>query len=75
MMAKTALATPWVRPSKLLQRSKYMGRIIWYIEIQPSDKSKQIYLYLDNELRTREEKDFLVRISSKPEIIALVCFP
>ena len=53
---------------------EYMGRIIWHIEVQPADKSKRIYLYLDDELRTREEKDFLVRIASKPEKYTLEKF-
>jgi len=45
---------------------EYMGRVIWYIEIKPAkDLDKIIYLYLDDELRTREEKDYLIRINQK----------
>ncbi len=45
---------------------EYMGRVIWYIEIKPAkDPDKIIYLYLDDELRTREEKDYLTRINQK----------
>ena len=53
---------------------EYMKRIIWYVEITPPDRSTKIYLYLDDELRTREEKDFLFRISSKPETYTIEKF-
>jgi hypothetical protein len=46
---------------------EYMGKIIWYVQVQPADKNRQLYLYLDDERRTREEKDFLIRIVNKPE--------
>lgn len=54
---------------------EYAGRIIWYIEIGvKKDAAKTIYLFLDDELRTREEKDYLARISNKPERYNLQTF-
>lgn len=53
---------------------EYMGRIIWYVKIQPADKKKQVYLYLDDELRTREERDYLVRAANKPESYSIEKF-
>lgn len=47
---------------------EYAGRIIWYMDMEvKKDTAKTIYLFLDDELRTREEKDYLARISNKPE--------
>lgn len=47
------------------QYFEYMGRIIWHVKIQPSDKNKQVYLYLDDELRIKEERDYLFRVANK----------
>jgi transposase len=57
---------------KLFEKSstqyfEYMGKIIWYVKISSNDNNKEIYLYLDDELRIREERDFLIRIANKPE--------
>jgi transposase len=49
------------------QYFEYMGKIIWYIKIILTDTYKEIYLYLDDELRIREERDFLIRVANKPE--------
>jgi transposase len=46
---------------------EYMGKIIWYIKIYPTDNGKEINLYLDDELRIREERYFLIRVANKPE--------
>jgi hypothetical protein len=54
---------------------EYMGRIIWYIEIEPlKDPSKKIYLYLNDELRIQEEKDYISRLNNKPEIYTIEKF-
>ena len=53
---------------------EYMRRIIWYVEISPTDADNKIYLYLDDELRIREEKDFIFRISSNPETYTIEKF-
>jgi hypothetical protein len=56
------------------QYFEYMGRIIWCVKIQPADKNKQIYLYLNDELRTKEERDYLIRIANKPESYSMKKF-
>lgn len=53
---------------------EYMKRIIWHVAISPLNSSNKIYLYLDDELRTQEEKDFLFRISTKPETYTIEKF-
>jgi hypothetical protein len=42
----------------------YHNRYIWYYSRQ-IDKQKRLILFLDEELRNREEKDYLNRIESK----------
>lgn len=46
---------------------EYMGKIIWYLHISSTEHDKGINLYLDDELRIREERDFLIRVANKPE--------
>ena len=45
---------------------KYDKRYIWHYSI-PVDEKKSITLFLDEELRSREEKDYLDRIGNKIE--------
>jgi transposase len=56
------------------QYFEYMGKIIWYVKIQPADKNKVIYLYLDEELRIREERDYLIRVANKPQTYSIEKF-
>lgn len=57
-----------------IQYFEYMGKIIWYVKIQPADKNKQVYLYLNDEMRTKEERDYLIRIANKPESYSMKKF-
>jgi transposase len=45
---------------------KYAGRYIWYYTIKQPD-GKEIYVYLDDELKMEEEKDYLKRIDKEIE--------
>jgi transposase len=45
---------------------KYEERIIWYVEKDLGD-DKKIYLFLDDYLKQKEEKDYLSRIDSHPD--------
>lgn len=53
---------------------EYMGRIIWYVEIQPKDKGKLIYLYLNDERRNIEENDFIVRATKNSKEMDMAKF-
>lgn len=53
---------------------EYMGRIIWYVKIQPKDKGKLIYLYLNDERRNIEENDYIVRATKKSKELDMVKF-
>ena len=50
----------------------YQNRIIWYYEYQVENNF--IITYLDDELRVREEKDFLNRCATHPEVYTLEKF-
>jgi transposase len=68
----TKLVSPEER-SRLFNKAdvhyfEYMGRMIWHVEIKfDKEPEKKIYLYLDDELRIREEKDYLSRVNNLPE--------
>jgi transposase len=51
---------------------KFEERYIWYYQYR--SETNQIVVYLDEELKTQEEKDFLNRISSCPEEYSLEAF-
>ncbi len=51
------------RTSQFFQHEK---RFIWYTEKKLST-SKKIILFLDDQLRTKEEQDYLTRTKSLPE--------
>lgn len=44
---------------------EYQGRFIWYKKSEKDGKS--IYLYLDKQLKSKEEHDYLTRINSHPD--------
>lgn len=45
---------------------RYQGRYIWFYSCQPDEK-KRVFLFLDEELRNREESDYLNRIESETQ--------
>ena len=50
----------------------YNGKVIWYTKIKHSKKS--VYLYLNEEMRIKEEKDYLNRVSEKSKKYSLENF-
>jgi transposase len=52
---------------------RYQGRYIWFYSGQVDEK-KRVFLFLDEELRNREEKDYLNRIESKAQDYAIEKF-
>jgi transposase len=52
---------------------KYEGRFIWYYSYA-IDETKKIVVFLDEELRNREERDYLNRIESKVKDYAIEKF-
>jgi transposase len=45
---------------------RYQGRYIWFYSCQV-DEEKRVFLFLDEELRNREENDYLNRIENKTQ--------
>jgi transposase len=52
---------------------RYHGRYIWFYSVQVDEK-KRVFLFLDEELRHREETDYLNRIESKAQDYAIEKF-
>ncbi len=47
---------------------QHMGRIIWFVQIESkSAPERTVFLYLDDELRIPEERDYLQRIEENPK--------
>jgi len=56
---------------KQMQYFTFQGRIIWYYSYQSERSSDEVYeliTFLDEALKIREEKDYLSRIASHPEM-------
>lgn len=52
------------------QYFKHEGRIIWYISLS-HDGKQSLWLFIDDFLRQKEEKDYLFRIESHPDEYSL----
>lgn len=46
---------------------KYNGRFIWYYKCKSSNKKTNVWVYLDEILKTKESQDYLGRIETHPE--------
>ena len=46
---------------------EYENRFIWYYTIELKEEKKKVYVFLDEELKTNEQKDYLLRVDKKIE--------
>ena len=46
---------------------EFENRFVWYYTLEIKKENKKVYVYLDEELKTNEQKDYLLRVDKKIE--------